>query len=1603
MAELDTLEVKIQASATKAVNSVEKLAKKLDTLSTSIGKLDANGINKFASGMTNLANGMNAMKNVKLPDFTRTAKGLKQFENINTAKLRSIANTATPLANGLNAIANVQFNNSGLTNFVNALTRLSNSNISNLNVGVFGQVGNAIVGMSNQLQNAQQVSTNVIQLTNAIARLTGAGQNAVTVTSVLPALGNALRDLFAVMSQAPMVATETTAFTTAIGNLAVAGNKVTATAAGLPALATALRSFFTTMSQAPTVSQNTIQMTQALAQLAAQGSRVGSATRNISSGINSMSASAKSAKPHIKSLTSQLAGLYARVWVVIRAFSWFKKAIDISSDLTEVENVVVNTFGQYSSELEKFSKEAITNYGISELTAKETASRFQAMGIAMGAPVKQMASMSTELTKLSADLASFYNVDQSDAARSLWSVFTGETEPMRKFGLDLTEASLKAYALKNGLDGNISSMTQMEKTMLRYQYVMENTKNVQGDFARTSQNWANQLRILQEQIKAIAGVWGNAFINMLKPLVQALNKALTAVYSFSEKVVNALGAIFGWKLEIQRAAIDDDFGTAADDANSLASGTKKAAKAAKELKTHLLSIDELNVVEPDKDTGDSGTGGSGSGTSGSSAGSDNSLKFKVTETEGAFKSSIKTLKQLGKSISDSLSKSLESINWKKIYKKAKNFGKGLADFLNGLITPRLFYNLGSTIGNSINTALTGANAFAVTFDWKNLGKSMVSSLTGFLNSWDAGLTGKTLSNFAIGICQAILSAVKTIQDDKIWQKIGQKIVDFICGVNWGKLIWNLTTLFATLVKEISNVPYKLFEGVGQSIIDRVFGKGAFDKISKQGWYKVLKKALDIVTTLTNPLKLIATAILKIKEVADKLSPSISKLKTLVEPVLTKIAEKLSGIKTIIGAGFDIIQASTQFVLKVAKTTLVALLAKLKDVADHLKDVLLPIIQDAKKILSPLFDVTKDSISTIFGTLKKIVSTLSSSMKPVLSEVWENYLKPIVSVVGDFLSVVLDKLQKIRDKIQNGILDAFEQLWGVVRLPLSAIVEMITTIYNISKKIVSTILDKLKTALSKIWIALQPILNVVKDVLLTIQNMASRIAAILKDKVFPVIEQIKSATSPSLSKALYALNMVATVIKQIATIIASVLKPVLEKIWSIIKPVVSVLAKINFVLNSAKIEVLSRALIVLGQTVSAVWKVVKVVLEKAISMLEKIWDFIKKISDKVSKIDIDKVLNFGVSSSPFAVLNVLTKTNGKSDKNYKKLGGSIKDAFGVFKSKDVDYNVDTTLNNKEAPNAEAIKTCAKTWQSIWKSITATYNAKTTVNGDNAPNDSLLSGIWHRWTGLWKNKTAKFSVDTAVNGTETSTTDKLKKIIDNFAAVWKNKTAKFDTRTSINGSATTSSATLQNIIGGFGSVWKDKTAKFEARTAVNGTATISASPLKKISDSFMSVFNGKEVKYNVKTQSNKDLQSLGQNAATQIYAGMSDKEISFRLKQRVAADGGDALTKLINGSYSLKFQSYATGGFPEDGWFRASHGEYMGRFDNGQSVVANNEQITGGIAMGVREAVSAILAPYLAEIAQNTRETADKDFTANIDGRSLVNEVDRRRTRNGYSFT
>ena len=546
----------------------------------------------------------------------------------------------------------------------------------------------------------------------------------------------------------------------------------------IPKLAKAMNELMTTLSKAPTVSQNLINMTNALAKLARTGTSGGKAANSLAKNLNTYTMSTTKATKGTFSLASAIGKMYATYWMLFRAFGKLGEAINISSDLTEVQNVVDVTFGKYKNLVEDMSNTSITNFGMSELTVKQISSRFQSMGVAMGFAQGQMANMSVELTKLAADMASFYNVEQADVAEDLESIFTGMTRPLRAYGLDLTQATIQEWAMRNGMIANMKTMSQAEKTMLRYQYVLANTGAAQGDFARTSNTWANQVRILKQNFEQLAIIIGGALINALKPLVVAMNKAMSSIISFAQTVANALGQIFGWKYEISSSGgVASDFEAAAGASEDISNGLGGAEKAAKKLRSYVLGIDELNIIEPDQDSGGSGGSGGGAGGGGGAPGGGMDVG-KLVKTESIFekfKSEIDTLYKLGDFIGTTLTNTLNKIDWNKVYKGARNFGKGLADFLNGLISPELFSAVGKTIAGALNTAIYAALSFGQTFDFKEFGLSIATGINKFFTTFDFKSLAKAINTWAGGIKDLILTTLKEIK----WKDVLNGIADFL--------------------------------------------------------------------------------------------------------------------------------------------------------------------------------------------------------------------------------------------------------------------------------------------------------------------------------------------------------------------------------------------------------------------------------------------------------------------------------------------------------------------------------------------------------------------------------------------------------------------------------------------------------------------------------------------------------------------------------------------------------------------------------------------------------------------------------------------------------
>lgn len=806
----------------------------------------------------------------------------------------------------------------------------------------------------------------------------------------------------------------------------------------IPKLAKAMNELMTTLSKAPKVSRNLIDMTNALAKLSRTGASSGRAVNSLSKSFTGFSSASKKAQLSSFSLASAIGKVYATYWMFFRAFKYIKKAIDISSDLTEVQNVVDVTFGKYRNLVEEMSESSIIDFGMSELTVKQISSRFQAMGTAMGMSNKMvadsseflakkgvkaygdlgksMANMSVNLTKLAADMASFYNVEQKDVAEDLEAIFTGQTRPLRTYGLDLTQATLKEWALKNGLDANIESMSQMEKAVLRYQYVMANTGAAQGDFARTADTWANQVRILKQNFEQLGIVLGSTLISAFKPIVKGLNVVISKFIEFATVVSNSLGKIFGWTYEAG-GGITSDLEESEVAADGISDGMGGAADNAKKLKQQLQGFDELNVLSSN-DTSGGGSGGVGTGAIGGVG--DTGGQWVQTESLlDQYESELDNLWKLGNYISERITESLNNIDWEKTYEGARGFGAGLAAFLNGLISPELFSALGSTIAGSINTAIEAAYSFVKVFQWDEFGKSIGAGINSCLDDTDFTKLMQTISGVVSGIYDTLSSAIQEID----WRQLGVQIIQFIKNIDWGNMVSSLFELFGSvlggLLDFVGGVVSEAFDGIADFITKHM---------NNTGGYVIEGLLRGIVEALSNLAKWIKDNIFKpfldgIKKAFDINSPA----KTMEEPGRYIIEGLYEGLKS----GFENVLDWFGELPKKIKDKLKTAWESVKSWWSEnvkLSDIKVPSIGDIKTKVKEAWDnarnywSNKKTLTEISITIQSVKNKLKDAWtkarnwwnnnKPSLSQITAKIKIPRLVITWDTTGAAAKALQKL---------------------------------------------------------------------------------------------------------------------------------------------------------------------------------------------------------------------------------------------------------------------------------------------------------------------------------------------------------------------------------------------------------------------------------------------------------------------------------------------------------------------------------------------------------------------------------------------------------------
>lgn len=813
MAEIDQLTIGIEAEAKTANKVVENLSNKIGLLADALNRVDTGKLSGIATGIRKLSDAAVGFKGAKSTELSSLANALKKFDGIDTNSLYGISSSMKALSEGIKSAQGVD--TSGFSNVVSSISKLggtkATSGTQNL-IKIKDDLARFVDGMN----RVESLTFDTSNLSNLLSGIKGLGSKASSdATKNLPTISAQFQNFVRQMNKIGSLTFDTSNLSSLISSISKMGGKgVTAAVGNIPKLAEAMKDLMTTLSRAPTVSQNVIDMANALAQLGKAGSGIGTVTNSISKmSVTTIRASGK-VKNALKGMQGGFRSLLRTLAPLIGAFqliNFGKQAMEISSDLTEVQNVVDVTFGDFKNKIEDLAKVSITDFGMSELTAKQISSRFQAMGTAMGFAQGEMADMSVNLTKLASDMASFYNAKQEDVARSMQPIFTGETEPLRKYGLDLTQATLQEWAHKQGIDAKMQSMSQMEKTMLRYQYVLANTGAAAKDFQRTSESWANQVRILKQNFEQLASVIGGVLINAFKPVVKAVNAAMGAIIAFAKTISNALGQIFGWTYEESGGGFAQEFDNAAAGAGAIEDATGGAADNIKKMQAGLRAFDELKVINmPDNNQGGSGGGGGGTGGAGGGAEAAGGKWVQGESILEKYKSEIDTLYKLGEHIGKTLTDAMNSIDWDSVYKKAENFGKGLADFLNGLISPDLFGATGRTIAGALNTAIHAALAFGETFDWEDFGLSIATGINEFFKTFKADKLAKTINTWIKGALKTATTMLKKTD----FKMIGKKIGSFLAKIDWlgyikeaGKMIWEaLKSAFELYVGAFSAAP-----------------------------------------------------------------------------------------------------------------------------------------------------------------------------------------------------------------------------------------------------------------------------------------------------------------------------------------------------------------------------------------------------------------------------------------------------------------------------------------------------------------------------------------------------------------------------------------------------------------------------------------------------------------------------------------------------------------------------------------------------------------------------------------------------------------------------
>ena len=856
-------------------------------------------------------------------------------------------------------------------------------------------------------------------------------------------------------------------------------------------------------------------------------------------------------------LTGALGPALKKIGFALGAAFSVKKLIDfgadclrLGSDLQEVQNVVDVTFPQMSKQVDNFAKNAAASFGLSETMAKKFAGTSGAMAKSFGFSEQAAYEMATTLTGLAGDVASFYNISQDEAYTKLKSVFTGETETLKDLGVVMTQSALDAYALANGYSKTTAKMSEMEKVALRYKFVQDQLSAASGDFIRTSDGWANQVRVLQLQFDSLKATIGQGLINVLTPVIKVINTIIGKLMSLANafkaftEMITGKGSSGGGTSAA--AAGMEAVAQSADRANTAAGGAGSAAKkAAKDMKSVTTGIDELNIIDPD-------TGSDGGGSGGGAAGGYDVDQFDMgavdTSALDAMDSKYQALIDRAKELKD-----LFTVGFWDGFGDTSVFDSILAS------VDRIKQSLGEIF--TAPEVLAAANSFADQFSYSlgqiagsvaGIGTTIADNLLGgislYLQQNTERIREYLVSMFDIGsrvaqitgdfskAVNTIFSAFRSGSAKQITADVIGIFSESFMGVS------ELAGTFAADILDIIAAPFVENADYIRTTLEDTFGaiepvfsaikdliSETFEKVRatydshvapmmaafKQGFTEIGTLLLNVYNTYFLPvLQNLSNKFVEVKD--NYLSPLIDKfldfggkvadaitqlwtgaLQPFIEWFIANVAPVIAGaLQTIVEAVFGFIEVVTPIIegfitllSGVIEFVVGVFTADWTMAWEGIKEIFFGIWEILKGIVTAAVNTIYATIKAVWTNISNITTAIWNGIKSLLNTIW-NWLKSLATTlftaIKNAISTIWESIKSTTSEIWEGIKSTLSTLWDTIK---TAVDEKFTAMRDAITGIWDTVRSKTKEIWDGIWADIKGIINMIIS---GVESMANRV-------------------------------------------------------------------------------------------------------------------------------------------------------------------------------------------------------------------------------------------------------------------------------------------------------------------------------------------------------------------------------------------------------------------------------------------------------------------------------------------------------------------------------